>query len=386
MITKFLYFMSMFIILWAMIGYPIFLKVIYKIIKPKKIQKNYNYCPTVTVMVVAHNEEKVILEKLNNIINLDYPTNKLKFLIASDNSTDDTNNIVERFILQYPEKNISLFKVTKRKGKTNAQNEAQKVVDTEILVMTDANAILDTKAIRELASYFIDEKVAYVTGCLRYINDTQFDTAKSESTYWNLDLKMRYIESEIQTITAGNGALYACRNKEYYDFNPIQCHDSAMPIYYAIHNKRALFNPDAIAYEKAGENNIDEFNRKVRMNREILSSILPNIKILNIFKYKWFTIFYLGHRTCRYLLWISHLVLMLSNILLLNLSMLCKITFLVQVIFYVLAIIKYVTKKDNKYLNMIYYYMLTIVAQCLGVYNICTGKAKPFWEKAESTR
>src|SRR5699024_6304714 len=151
------------------------------------------------------------------------------------------------------------------------------------------------------------------TGRLCFINQKISDVSSAESSYWDADLSTRDIESKIQTITAGNGAIYACRTEGYYDFDPIESHDSAMPTLYAIQGKRAVANHDAIAYEKAGEIIEDEFGRKVRMNRIILKYILPDLRILNVFKYKWYTYFYLGHRTCRYLLWISHLILFLSS-------------------------------------------------------------------------
>lgn len=383
---KILYFISSFIIVWAMIGYPLSIKIIGKIYKNKKIEKDYTHQPTVTVMVVAHNEEKVILNKLNNLINLNYPEDRIEFIVASDNSTDRTNEIVKKFIAEHPEKKIRLYEVKERKGKTNAQNEAQKLVQTEYLVMTDANSILDKNAIKELMAAFTSDEIAYVCGRLSIINKNSSEISQAEAHYWDSDLATREIESRIQTITAGNGALYAVRNKDYYDFDPIQSHDSSMPIYYALQGKRAIANHDAIAYEKAGEVIEDEFKRKVRMNRLILRQILPDIRILNIFKYKWFTYFYFGHRTCRYLLWLSHLMVFITNALLISKHWLYLITFVVQLIFYILALIKLITKSHNKYLLLIYYYCVTLIAQWVGVYKMLTGKAKPFWEKAESTR
>lgn len=378
--------MSSFVILWAMIGYPFSLKILKFIFKNKKLDKNFNYIPNVTVMVVAHNEEKVIYNKLKNIIKLNYPDDKIEFLVASDNSTDKTNEIVSNFIRENPSYNIRLYEVNDRKGKTNAQNEAQKTVKSEILVMTDANSMMEADSVKELVSVFTTEDVSYVSGRLVIINQDSSDIASSENQYWDSDTKLREIESNLQTITAGNGAIYACRNDEYFDFDPIECHDIAMPTYYALQNKRAVYNPDAIAYEKAGETIEDEFKRKVRMNRSILRNILPDIKILNVFKYRWFTYFYLGHRTCRYLLWISHLVLFLSNIFIVTSYWVFMVAFIGQVLFYLLALIKAITKVENKYLTVIYYYCATLLAQWAGVYNIITGRAKPFWDKAESTR
>lgn len=383
---KVVFWICVFVIFWANIGYPISIILLDKILKKKKLPKKLNYEPNVTIMIVAHNEEKLIKEKLENVLNLDYPKEKLEILISSDNSTDATNYIVKEFIDNHKERNIVLYEVKERKGKTNAQNEAAKLVKNEILIMTDANSMLKQNAVKELVSSFYNDTIAYVTGRLCYVNSKDNDTSKAENTYWDLDTKIRDIESRIQTITAGNGALYACKTKEYYDFEPIQCHDSSMPLYYALKQKRAIANHEAIAYEKAGENIQDEFKRKVRMNRIILSSILPDIKILNIFKYKWFTFFYLGHRTCRYLLWLMHILAYITSAILLKQNYLYLLAFILQTLVYLVAIINMKFKLNSKILNMAYYYCMTIIAQIVGVKNILTGKAKPFWEKAESTR
>lgn len=377
---------SGFIIFWAMIGYPISIKFIGKFSKNSNF-KDFSHVPTVTVMVVAHNEEKVIENKLKNLLSLNYPKEKLKFLIASDNSTDLTNEITKKFILNNKEIKIKLFEVSERKGKTNAQNEAHKLVDTDFLVMTDANSILDKNCIKELMASFSSENIAYVSGRLILENSVETKVSNAESTYWDSDLYIREIEGSLHSITAGNGALYACRTKDYIDLDPIHCHDSAMPPIYTMQGKRAIANHDAIAVEKAGEVIEDEFKRKVRMNRILLKFILPDIKILNVFKYKWFSYFYFGHRTCRYLLWISHLTLLLSNMYLSIYSIfIYKIILAVHLCFYLISYIGYKMRIENKIVTLCYYYTVTILAQWVGVYNTITGNSKPFWEKAESTR
>lgn len=380
-----LFWINTILIVFGMIGYPLSLIVIGRIFIDKRNEKNYEFIPNVTLVIVAHNEEKVIKKKLENVVSIDYPKDKLEIIVSSDNSDDKTNIIVQKFIEYNKGFNIRLYEVKARKGKTNAQNEAIRTANGEIIVMTDANAILDRFAIRELVSSFINEDIVYVTGQLIYTNNDEW-TSKSESTYWNLDLKMRDIESRIQTITAGNGALYACRLNEYVEFNAIDCHDSIMPIYYALKHKRAISNPDAKAFEKAGETEMDEFARKVRMSRKLITRILPSIKILNVFKYKWFSYFYLGHRTIRYLLGPLHILVYLTNMFMLQMGWFYQVCFFCQTIFYFGAVVKMVAKIDNKVLNMIYYYCLTLIAQLKGMYNQLTGKSKPFWEKAESTR
>ena len=385
-VIKLFWWISCFIIFEAMIGYPLSLLVLNYFFKAKN-EKKEQYNPSVSVMVVAHNEEKIILDKLNNLIELDYPIEKIEILVALDYCTDRTSEIVNMFIEEHPERRIKVHESSMHLGKTNAQNETQKLCTSEILVMTDANAMFKQNAVKELVSFFADPSIVYVTGRLSYINTDNSSTARSEGVYWSLDLKCREIESKIQTITAGNGAIYAVRNEEYIMLSPIECHDIGFPLLYALAKKRALYNPDAIAYERAGEVDEDEFKRKTRMNRRIVKEIMPNFHILNVIKYKWFSYFYFGHRTCRYLLWLMHLLALLLAIpLAIIQGLFWKIVLILQLFFYFVALIGWLTKCDNKLIKMVSYYCMTIIAQWRGVINCVKGQSKPIWDKAESTR
>ena len=218
---KIIWCIVIFIIFWAMIGYPVSLIILDKLLK-KDNKKNKSYEPTVTIMVVAHNEEKIIREKLNNLLEIEYPKEKLEFLIASDFSTDKTDEIVEDFINKYPDRHIRIHKSINHFGKTNAQNETRELCETEILVMTDANAMFQSDAVHELVSYFAEPDIAYVSGRLKYLNTEKNNTANSEGFYWKMDLMCRGIESRFQTITAGNGAIYAVKNEDYKKISPIE--------------------------------------------------------------------------------------------------------------------------------------------------------------------
>lgn len=376
------------LIFFAMVGYPLSLKIIDYIFKPSKIKKDFSLEPDVTLMIVAHNEEKVIEEKLNNAIKLDYPKEKLQIIVTSDFSEDRTNEIVEEFINNHSEYNIILHKTVEHKGKTNAQNEGQKLATGKILIMTDANSIIDKNAIKELVASFTSEDIAYVTGKLAYINNSSNNTNKSETAYWNLELSMRDIESRFFSVTSGNGALYACRNKDYIIINSINCHDGTMPYNYVLRGKRAIFNPNAIAYEKTGSNNKDEFKRKIRMSRSILDNFKCCFDILTCKKkIGWYKYFYFGHRFCRRTLWLTHLLaLIFSFIAMLQGKKWGKVFTAIQTLFGIIVVIALKFKIKNKLIRMIAYYSMTVFAQLVGVINIITGKSRPTWEKAESTR
>ena len=389
MLLKILFWLAAMGIITAMAAYGPVVNFIAKIKRKhntiRGLKKDYTYLPSVAVLVSAHNEEAVIEKKLLNLLITDYPKDLLEIVIMSDASTDNTISIVKKFIEDNKSDDkfkITLYEASEHKGKTNAQNEAVKKIDAEVIVMTDANSMFEKSAVKELVSCLCDSEVKYVTGTLAYANSQKAVTAANENTYWNMDLKIRKSESDIMTITAGNGAIYACRKADYYDFKPILCHDSAMPIKYALDGYRAVYNEKAVAYENAGETNEDEFKRKVRMNRGILYDICPDIRIFNIFKYKWFSLFYLCHRTLRYMLFINHLMVLCFSYILAIITDGPFWTFAAaaQLLFYAVAIYGTAFKSKNKIVSLITYYTQTIVAQAVGIYNQLTGKSKPFWE------
>lgn len=386
MISTIIFYISIVLIFHTMIGYPLSLKLINRLIKKNKITYDTTLRPTVSIIIPAHNEEIVIEEKLFNLIKLNYPKKLFEIIISSDNSTDKTNEIVDTFIKQHLDYDIKLYVVKERRGKTNAQNEAVRMAKGEILVFSDANAMLHKDAIIHLVSTFTKAEIIYVTGKLVYINDIESLASGAESDYWNYDLFMRKVESDIKTITAGNGAIYAIRKSEYIDFNPIQCHDSAMPSYAALNHKKALFNERAVAYEKAGATSKDEFKRKVRMFRGGIKSIIKDQQKYNVFKYGWYSYFYFSHRACRRALFIFHIIALITNFMIINRAPFYVLIFVGQGIFFALAILKVVFNFKSRIFYYPYYYSMTLIAQIVGTYNQIMGKSKPFWEKAESTR
>lgn len=380
---KILFWISAFALFYAMVGYPLTLIILDKILK-KKNKKDYSYKPKVSMVISAYNEEKVIEKKLENIIKSDYEN--LEIIIANDCSDDRTVEICEKFIKNHPDFDIKVNTAKDHFGKTNAQNEAVDVASGEIIVFSDANSMFKEDAIKELVSFFTADDIEYVCGSLIYKKDGQISSVVAENTYWDLELKMREIESKISTIAAGNGAIYACRKKDYRHYNLVSSHDYEMPLHAGLNKKRALYNKDAIAVEKAGATTKDEFKRKVRMQRRILTNIFTNLKRLNIFKYGWFAFFHFNHKTLRFLQAFFHILIFVANIFLIKSGIFYQITMIVQILFYILALLGYLSKSKAKILYFPLYYSLMMLAQIRGAYNQISGKSKATWEKAESTR
>lgn len=380
---KIVFYIVGFAIFYAMIGYPITLMILDKIMK-RKNDKDLSYKPFVSIIISAYNEEKVIERKLENITESTYP--HYEVIVANDASSDRTVEICQNFINNHPAYDIKVNTVKNHLGKTNAQDEAVDVAKGEIIVFSDANSMFKADAIDELVSYFTDDDIIYVCGSLIYAKDDDIASAVAENSYWDMELKMRKIESEIATIAAGNGAIYACRKSDYRRYNLVSSHDYEMPLYAGINHMRALYNPKAIALEKAGQTSKDEFKRKVRMQRRILTNIFTNLRRLNIFEYGWFSFFHFNHKTLRFLQAFNHIVLFVANLALLNEGDFYRVFFLIQVAFFTLAGIGKLTESKSKVFYFPYYYTMMMAAQLKGGYNEATGKSKATWEKAETTR
>lgn len=380
---KILFYLSGFALFYAMIGYPLVLLILEKFIKRENDQ-DYTYKPFVSVIISAYNEEDVIEKKLENIIKTDYPSYEV--IIANDASNDRTVELCEKFIKEHPDYDIKVNTVVNHLGKTNAQNEAVEAAKGELIVFSDANSMFKTNAISELVSYFTADDIEYVCGSLIYMEDVDVSSAVAENTYWNFELKLRKIESNIKTIVNGNGAIYAVRKKDYRHIDLVNSHDYELPLYAGLNHKKALYNPKAIAVEKAGQTTADEFKRKVRMQRRILTNIFTNLRRLNIFEYGWFSFFHFGHKTLRYMQAFFHIVLFIANIALLNEGMFYKLFFLGQVAFYTLAVIGQLSRSKNKVFYFPRYYCAMMLAQILGAYKELRGGSKATWEKAETTR
>lgn len=380
---KFLFYLSVIALFYAMIGYPIVLLILDKFIK-RENKQDYTFKPFVSVIISAYNEEDVIEKKLENIIKTKYPSYEV--IIANDSSNDRTVEICEKFIKEHPDYNIRVNTVKNHLGKTNAQNEAVEVANGEIIVFSDANSMFKEDAIDELVSYFTSDDIEYVCGSLIYMEDDDVSSVVAENTYWNFELRMRKIESNIKTIVNGNGAIYAVRKADYRHIDLVNSHDYELPLYAGLNHKRALYNPKAIAVEKAGQTTADEFKRKVRMQRRILTNIFTNVRRLNIFEYGWFSFFNFSHKTLRYMQAFFHIVLFIANLAVLDYGMFYKLFFLGQVAFYTLAIIGQLSKAKSKIFYFPRYYCAMMLAQILGGYKELKGGSKATWEKAETTR
>jgi cellulose synthase/poly-beta-1,6-N-acetylglucosamine synthase-like glycosyltransferase len=242
---------------WTHAGYPAAAALASRILN-RPVRKG-GALPKVSVIVAAHDEETVIERRLENLLALDYPAEKLEVVVASDASTDRTDAIVEAVAAH--DSRVRLVRAP-RGGKVAAQNLAVRGTNGDVVAFSDANALWAAAALRRIVRNFADPDVAYVCGQLRL---DEPNGTNREGAYWRYELKLRESESALGSVTGGNGSIYAVRRSDYVDVDPRFGHDLAFPYLMVQRGRRAVYEPEAIAFERPPTDIEDEYRRKVRM-------------------------------------------------------------------------------------------------------------------------
>jgi cellulose synthase/poly-beta-1,6-N-acetylglucosamine synthase-like glycosyltransferase len=348
---------------WTHVAYPA-AAVAAARLRPRPVRKGDDL-PSVSVIVAAHNEEDVIERRLENLLELDYPADKLELAVASDASTDATDDLVER------EPRVRLIRCP-RGGKVAAQNQAVRETSGEIVAFSDANATWAPNALRELVRNFADPEVAYVCGQLR-LDDA--DGTNREGAYWRYELGVRAAESQLHSVTGGNGSIYAVRRPDYVDVDPRFGHDLSFPYLMVQRGRRAVYEPQAVAYEKPTPNIGDEYKRKVRMFEHCWAIVLEGNMLRGLGPVYFAEI--VSHRHLRYASGLLHLVALATNAALLGEGTVYRALFAGQLAFLGLAAVRPGLPR---------YYVLVTWATVEALAGYLRSGVPAVWEKAAGTR
>lgn len=219
--------------------------------------------PPVSIIIAAHNEVAVIGERIENLLALDYPTDALEIVIASDGSTDGTDEVVAR----YAGRGVRLV-APGRVGKGAALEAAVAASSNDILVFSDANSQYAPGAVRALVRPFADPAVGGVAGNQVYLPKGQADgdgTELGERGYWDFDRLLKRSQSAAGSITNGTGAIYAIR-REHFGPIPEGITDDMLDTMRVVdQGRRLVFAEDAVAFEPVAPSTELEFRRKVRI-------------------------------------------------------------------------------------------------------------------------
>jgi len=362
MLAKALFWGSLGALAWTHAGYPLAAAALARA-RERPVRKDA-VLPSVAVIVAAHDEEAVIERRLDNLAGLDYPSDRLEVVVASDASTDRTDELVEA-------RGVRLLRC-ERGGKVAAQNSAVRETAGEIVAFSDANAEWAPDALRHLVRSFADPDVAYVCGRL-VLQDAAGDN--KEGAYWRYELWLRESESRLHSVTGGNGSIYALRREDYVDVDPRFGHDLALPYLMVQRGRRAVYEPAARAFEKPTPTIETEYRRKVRMFEHCwlitlrggMLRRLPPIYLLEV----------VSHRLLRYGSGLLHLALLASSLALVREGLIYQAALAAQ-----LALLAAAAAG----VGLARYYVLVAWATVVSLWNYLRRGVPATWQAAEGTR
>jgi cellulose synthase/poly-beta-1,6-N-acetylglucosamine synthase-like glycosyltransferase len=369
------FWLSLGALLWTHALYPLAAAFLARI-RPRRVRKAAG-TPSVSVVVAAWNEEDVIAARIENLLALDYPAEALEILVASDASTDRTDQIVQQLAAREPR--VRLLRCP-RGGKVAAQNLAVRETRSEIVAFSDANATWAPDALAKLVADFADPDVAYVCGRLRL---TAADGTNREGAYWRYELWLRASESRLGSVTGGNGSIYAVRRDDYVEVDPRFGHDLAFPYLMVQRGRRAVYESCAVAFEKPSRDLEDEYRRKVRMFEHCWLITVRGRMLRRLGPV--YLVEVVSHRLLRYGSGLLHLLLLVTNAALLGQGVVYIALFAAQIAFLALAGLGR-AKVRVPGAALAYYYVLVTWATVAALARYVRFGVPAVWEKAEGTR
>lgn len=389
-LLKCIFWVSLFIVFYTYVGYGIILfiavkvkELFYKPINNVEISPNLL---EVTLLIAAYNEEEVIKEKMANTLQLEYPADKLKIVWVTDGSTDSTNSLLGNY------SNVKVLFKAERRGKTAAINRAVQLIDSPIIVFTDANTLLNSSAIIEIVKAFSNPKVGCVAGEKRILAQTK-DKASvgGEGLYWKYESFLKSLDSRLYTTVGAAGELFAIRRELFQEMElDTLLDDFVMSMKIAAMGYKIEYCKDAYAQEDGSFNMCEEQKRKVRIAAGGIQSVWRLSELLNVFKYPILSFQYISHRVLRWTITPVLLFLLFPiNILLVCSSntLLYVITLGLQLLFYALALIgKMYQEKEsmNKILFIPYYFLFMNFNVLKGfIYLMNKSSGDGTWQKAK---
>ncbi|MCJ7790947.1 MAG: glycosyltransferase family 2 protein [Dehalococcoidia bacterium] len=364
------------VVAYVYVGYPLLLAVLSIVKRPAHIRQA-EITPAVSLIIAAYNEEKVIAQKIENTLALDYPRENLEIIVVSDGSTDNTNGIVRR----YEDQGVKLIALEKNRGKSAAENAGMAVATGEIVVFSDATGIYSHDALRNLVRPFADAEVGCVTGLVEYGNVGTTAASDGEGVYWRYEVFLRLLESSVGNLAMASGSILACRRSLAQSLDEAVGEDFVTPMNAGMQGFRTLFAPRAVSHELIAETDQSLLKTKVRIiNKDLLGLFLCR-SILNPFRYPLYAWGLISHKLLRWLVPYFLIALFVVNVLLLD-HPLFQIIMALQIVFYVIALVGYLCQRKGKpprILGLPFSFCLVNLAALVGVARFAMGKKAGRW-------
>ncbi|MBY0276184.1 glycosyltransferase family 2 protein [Candidatus Binatia bacterium] len=263
MLGAFLFWLAFAVLAYQYVGYPLLLAAL-ATLRGRRTPASYareDDLPSVTLVISAYNEAEVLDGKIRNALAQDYPKDRFEIVVASDGSSDATNDIARSFASD----GVVLHEYPVNRGKNLVLNDTLPRVRGEIVVFTDANGMYKSDAVRTLVQGFADPRVGSVCGELIYKNFNDNPIAEGYNRYWELDQMQKRLESQLGCLLGANGSIFALRQSLCRPIPNDVCNDMVQPIWVAAAGHLCLYEPRALSFEAGSRNLNDELKRRSRI-------------------------------------------------------------------------------------------------------------------------
>ena len=374
-----LFWVSLGLIGYIFVGYPALLA-LWGAVRPRRWRQQP--CePNISIVFSAYNEAASIVAKIENLLALDYPAERVEILVGSDGSTDGT----AEQLLTVCDQRLRVFIFSQRRGKPVVLNTLVPQAHGDIVVLCDVRQKFEAGVLRAFARSFADPHVGAVTG--KMILTTEGGTAVSGGSgfYWRYETFIRSRESVIDSTIAATGAIYAIRKTL---FEPIPADtildDVLIPLRIVRRGYRVIVESEARAFDSASAHAQQEFTRKVRTLAGNFQLFVRERWLFNPLRNRlwWQT---LSHKALRLLIAPLQITIAVANVMLLGASPLYKIIMLAQILFYAGAIAGWVLPRDWKkpfVITFPFFFCLLSWATVLAFLRSVTGRQPVTWQKA----
>ncbi len=381
--AKILFWVCAGLLAYVYAGYPVLVFLVGSLF-PKPVRRS-TIEPDVTVLITAFNEEGAIRKKIENTLQIDYPPDKLEILVASDGSTDRTDEIVREFA----DRGVKLFRQEGRVGKTATQNHAVERASGEIILFSDATTAYRKDVFHKLLPNFADPDVGCAAGRLIYVDDEQTNIGKGAKSYWNYETFLKTAESRACSLIGASGCLYAVRKSAYEPMYPEACSDFLICTSLYRKGLRSVFAPDAVCTEETNQNTAHELRMRVRVISQTFTDLWRNRDMLNPLKSGFYGIELISHKVLRYAVPVILLLLFVSSILIARSSVLYVPIVAFQILFYGSALAGWMFERTGRRITLLampLYFVLANLASALAFYKFLRGETYTRWEPLRQSR
>jgi len=372
----FIYWLTFLLCLSSYLFYPLSIALLGRFFS--FVPKKDDWEPEVSILIAAYNEEKDIVRKIKNCLELDYPADKLEILIGSDGSNDETLPLAK----QHASQRVKVFDYSENRGKTSVQNDLAAASQGEILIFTDAASFLNPNAIHSLVRNFSDDRIGCVAGRMRFVNTDDNINTHSQGLYWRYEVKIRELESALGRVIGVDGPLYAVRRDCYVTLEPQSISDLLTPLLVQEKGQRVVLESEAVVDEDPTRQSGHEFRTRRRITLRGLIGLAIYGQLLNPFKNPVLAAQLFFHKVLRW--FIGPLVLLhICACVVLSGRTFFSIALLLYTLFFLAAFAGWKLESrggKNRFLTVPYYFSLVNLAATLGIVDFIRKKQATSWK------